>query len=171
MGEQYFIKRGERVRGPFTSRQIKSGIRSEKIKQEDLVGRSDAGPWKEVRSIMGQDNGARHQSDASDASLSKWTPGPSGTPSSDTVVNTAQPASRPLPDGPVKGDLTVGKSPPPASVTTRAPVSAESTFSQSDPAGTAPRRGASQWPGPGAGSGMVRTLLDQSRVTVTSPAG
>ncbi|MCH2402118.1 MAG: DUF4339 domain-containing protein [Pirellulales bacterium] len=44
MGQRYFIKRGERVRGPFTSKQIKDGIRSEKIKQEDLVGRSEAGP-------------------------------------------------------------------------------------------------------------------------------
>tara|TARA_B100001123_G_C14325890_1_gene637077 strand:- start:193 stop:342 length:150 start_codon:yes stop_codon:yes gene_type:complete len=49
MGQQYAIKRGERVRGPFTSKQIKSGIRSEKIKQGDLVGRAEAGPWKEVR--------------------------------------------------------------------------------------------------------------------------
>ena len=135
MGQQYFIKRGERVRGPFTSQQIKSGIRSEKIKPVDLLGRSDAGPWKEVRSIIEKDIGEKdnslsHQVDVSDANVSELAPGASDTPSSDTVANIVKPASLPSRDGPAEGNVTVRKAPPPASVTTRASFGRKYVFSK-----------------------------------------
>ena len=52
MPSQYYIKRGDKVNGPFRSGQIKNGIKSKKIKPGDLLGSSDIGPWKEVRSII-----------------------------------------------------------------------------------------------------------------------
>jgi hypothetical protein len=43
---QYFIKRSDKVNGPFTPGQIKSGFKSQKLKPTDLVATSEAGPWK-----------------------------------------------------------------------------------------------------------------------------
>ena len=49
---QYFIKRGDKVNGPFTAGQIKTAQKLEKLKPEDLLGASDVGPWKELRSVF-----------------------------------------------------------------------------------------------------------------------
>jgi hypothetical protein len=48
----YFIKRGEKVHGPFTADQIKTAYKLEKLKPEDLLGGADVGPWKEMRSVF-----------------------------------------------------------------------------------------------------------------------
>ncbi|MBN79462.1 MAG: hypothetical protein CMJ70_04920 [Planctomycetaceae bacterium] len=109
MGQQYFIKRGERVRGPFTAKQIKSGIRSEKIKQEDLVGRSEAGPWKEVRSVLPQEKSTGSPPGASDVTVVEVAPevAPVVPDSSlvDPPAETPQPADSPVSSASADGNL------------------------------------------------------------------
>ena len=65
MVKQYFIKRGDTVNGPFTSNQIKSGITSKKLNPEDLLGSSEVGPWKELRSVIKVEAGPGDLSDRS----------------------------------------------------------------------------------------------------------
>jgi hypothetical protein len=42
----FFIKRNDRVNGPFTKNQIISGVKNGKLKHSDLLSRSNDGPWK-----------------------------------------------------------------------------------------------------------------------------
>ena len=107
MSQQYFIKRGERVRGPFTSKQIKSGIRSEKIKQEDLVGRSEAGPWKEVRSVLPQEKSAGPPPGPSDVTVVEGAPVVPDSSSADPPAKTLQPADSPVSSASDDGNQTV----------------------------------------------------------------
>ena len=43
---QYFIKRGEKIHGPFTTEQVKTGLDSGKLTDADLVSESKSGPWQ-----------------------------------------------------------------------------------------------------------------------------
>ena len=43
---QYFIKRNQRVNGPFTAAQIKFGVKSKKLTATDVIATSETGPWK-----------------------------------------------------------------------------------------------------------------------------
>jgi len=43
---QYFIKRNNKVNGPFTLDQIRSGIKSKKLVAADLASTSKDGPWQ-----------------------------------------------------------------------------------------------------------------------------
>ncbi len=52
---QYFIKRNNKVNGPFTPDQIKIGIKSKKLKTTDNVATSKDGPWEP---LFGQENKA-----------------------------------------------------------------------------------------------------------------
>ena len=45
---QYFIKRGEMIHGPFSTKQVKSGLESGKLKDADLISESKDGPWQTV---------------------------------------------------------------------------------------------------------------------------
>ena len=81
---------------PFTAKQIKSGIRSEKIKQEDLVGRSEAGPWKEVRSVLPQEKSAGPQPGASDVTVVEGAPVVPDSSLADPPAKTLQPADSPV---------------------------------------------------------------------------
>jgi len=45
---QYFIKRGEKIHGPFSTKQVKSGLESGKLKDADLISESKEGPWQTV---------------------------------------------------------------------------------------------------------------------------
>ena len=134
MVKPYFIKRGDRVRGPFTSVQIKRGIRAKKIRPADLLGSSEVGPWKEVRSVITAQDDPNSTSNVSDSNASELTVNAAVTPSSDTFTHTVQPASLPSRDGSSDGDLSVTNSPSQASVTTRSQVPGETTFSQRKPA-------------------------------------
>ena len=42
---QYFIKRNEKINGPFTDAQIKSGISAGKLNDTDMISNSEEGPW------------------------------------------------------------------------------------------------------------------------------
>lgn len=44
----YFIKRGEKVHGPYSTKQVKSGLESGKLKDADLISESKSGPWQTV---------------------------------------------------------------------------------------------------------------------------
>ena len=43
---EYFVKRNDKVHGPFVSSQIQSGIKSKKLSGDDFLSRSENGPWK-----------------------------------------------------------------------------------------------------------------------------
>ena len=45
----YFIKRGEKIHGPFTVGQISSGIKSKKLTANDEVSVSENGPWNPLQ--------------------------------------------------------------------------------------------------------------------------
>ena len=45
---QYFIKRGEKIHGPFSTKQVNSGLESGKLKDADLISESKSGPWQTV---------------------------------------------------------------------------------------------------------------------------
>tara|TARA_B100000809_G_scaffold53811_1_gene49349 strand:- start:193 stop:1062 length:870 start_codon:yes stop_codon:yes gene_type:complete len=43
---QYFIKRNEKINGPFTDVQVKAGFSAGKLKETDMISNSEEGPWK-----------------------------------------------------------------------------------------------------------------------------
>ena len=43
---QIFIKRKDKISGPFTLGQIKSGIRKSKLKFGDAFAKTEEGPWQ-----------------------------------------------------------------------------------------------------------------------------
>ena len=45
---QYFIKRSEKIHGPFSTKQVKSGLESGKLRDADLISESKEGPWQTV---------------------------------------------------------------------------------------------------------------------------
>ena len=49
----YFVKRNEKVSGPFTGTQIKSAAKSGKLKETDLISGSKDGPWKALAQALG----------------------------------------------------------------------------------------------------------------------
>ena len=48
---QYFVKRNDKVNGPFTSDQINSGVKSKKLLTTDLLATSKDGPWKPLSDL------------------------------------------------------------------------------------------------------------------------
>ena len=51
----FFIKRGEKVNGPFTEAQIKSGVSDGKLKSTDMIGISKEGPWVSLAQSLTKD--------------------------------------------------------------------------------------------------------------------
>lgn len=51
--DSYWLKRQDKVTGPYALAQIQAGIRSGKILQTDELSKSQAGPWKTVASASG----------------------------------------------------------------------------------------------------------------------
>ena len=111
---QYFIKRGDKVSGPFTAEQVKTAQKLEKLKPEDLLGASDDGPWKELRSVF------KVKADSSD-SLKVSSPSVSALPSDANVEQSPSIVSYELPPADVIHDewldteaARVSAEPPPA---------------------------------------------------------
>lgn len=50
MTNSYFIKRGEKVHGPFSESQLRAGLKSNKLSSQDLVSGTRTGPWREINS-------------------------------------------------------------------------------------------------------------------------
>lgn len=48
---QYFIKRGEKIQGPFTREQLMGFAKAKKIAGADLVGNSAQGPFQELKTV------------------------------------------------------------------------------------------------------------------------
>ena len=48
MAEQYFVKRGETVKGPFSLKKIQQLEAAKKLKANDLIGTNESGPWERV---------------------------------------------------------------------------------------------------------------------------
>jgi hypothetical protein len=51
MAEQYFVKRGETVKGPFSLDKLQSLLGAKKLKANDLIGTSDGGPWERMTAV------------------------------------------------------------------------------------------------------------------------
>jgi|GEM_PF-3209131 len=49
---QYYIRRDQRVSGPFTSKQVKAAYKADKLHPSDLIGASDDGPWQSLESAI-----------------------------------------------------------------------------------------------------------------------
>ncbi|MDA7923114.1 DUF5305 domain-containing protein [bacterium] len=45
---QYFVKRGDKVHGPFSKSQLESGLKSKKLSKTDLISEDRSGPWKSI---------------------------------------------------------------------------------------------------------------------------
>lgn len=57
---EYFIKRVDKTHGPFSTEQIKSGLKSDKLKNSDLISEGKDGPWMKVEHFINR--GAKMQS-------------------------------------------------------------------------------------------------------------
>ena len=55
---RYFIKRGEKVQGPFTREQLLGFAKAKKVKAADLVGNSAEGPFQELKTIWSSISGS-----------------------------------------------------------------------------------------------------------------
>ena len=51
MSEQYFVKRGENVKGPFSAKKIRSLFEAAKLKANDRISQSCKGPWESVAAV------------------------------------------------------------------------------------------------------------------------
>ena len=49
--DQYFLKRGDAVKGPFSLQKLQSLLAAKKLKANDLVGASDDGPWERLAAV------------------------------------------------------------------------------------------------------------------------
>ena len=49
--EQYFLKRGDAVKGPFSLQKLQSLLAEKKLKANDLVGVSNDGPWERLAAV------------------------------------------------------------------------------------------------------------------------
>ena len=49
---QFYIKRGDKIGGPYTDAQIKSGVKSGQLTQTDFISRSEDGPWKSLNEVV-----------------------------------------------------------------------------------------------------------------------
>jgi hypothetical protein len=85
---QYFIKRSDKVDGPFTDNQIKSVVKSGKLKDTDLISNSKDGSWKPM-GIVFQKQTVQPQP----------TPKPSVSPDTQSVTSAESgPLLTPIPD-------------------------------------------------------------------------
>ncbi len=50
----YFIKRNEKISGPFSRKQLQSGIDSGKLKSNDIASNDKNGPWLVVDTILNE---------------------------------------------------------------------------------------------------------------------
>ncbi|MGI9459513.1 MAG: hypothetical protein ACR2NF_05905 [Pirellulales bacterium] len=55
---QYYVKRSDKVHGPFTSQQIKSGLKSGRLNGNDLISDSSGGPFQELKAVLGFEDGS-----------------------------------------------------------------------------------------------------------------
>ena len=55
MGRPYYLKRGEHVFGPYTSRKLYQEAQAGCLLESDLISRSDTGPWTQANQIKGLD--------------------------------------------------------------------------------------------------------------------
>jgi membrane protein YdbS with pleckstrin-like domain len=51
MSDQYFVKRGETVKGPLSLKQLQAFLEQKRLKSTDLLGESRSGPWGPVASV------------------------------------------------------------------------------------------------------------------------
>jgi len=51
MSDQYFVKRGETVKGPVSLKQLQAFLEQKQLKSTDLLGESRSGPWGPVASV------------------------------------------------------------------------------------------------------------------------
>ena len=49
----FYVKRGDSIFGPFTSAKLKAGVLNGQLKQEDLIGKSNDGPWTPAAQVGG----------------------------------------------------------------------------------------------------------------------
>ncbi len=52
----YFIKRDEKVNGPFTAAKVESAAKSGKLKETDLISSSREGPWEQLGAVLRSKN-------------------------------------------------------------------------------------------------------------------
>jgi TM2 domain-containing membrane protein YozV len=53
---QCFVKRGEKVHGPFSEERLRAGLRSGKLTDLDLISESQEGPWCTLADWLNQQN-------------------------------------------------------------------------------------------------------------------
>ena len=58
---QYFIKRNDRVKGPFSSTQVKSAVESKNLAATDFLGTSEAGPWRPLSDYFRMNEAVQNQ--------------------------------------------------------------------------------------------------------------
>lgn len=49
---QYYVRRGNKVHGPFSLSQLQGGLTSGKLTPSDLASNSSSGPWSDLRELM-----------------------------------------------------------------------------------------------------------------------
>lgn len=58
---QYFIKRNDKVKGPFSSTQVKSAVESKNLAATDFLGTSEAGPWRPLSDYFRMNEAVQNQ--------------------------------------------------------------------------------------------------------------
>lgn len=72
MKNQYFIKRGEKIHGPFTSSQITTGLQQKKLSGNDLIACKKSGPWESLGQRIEPSEKAQKSSLSVDDEVSSW---------------------------------------------------------------------------------------------------
>ncbi len=52
MAMQYYIKRAGRISGPFSGSDVKSGIKTGRRLEQDLISLSKDGPWRTLQGVF-----------------------------------------------------------------------------------------------------------------------
>ena len=52
MVKKYYIKRSGRISGPFSGSEVKSGVKTRRLLEQDLVSLSKDGPWRTLQGVF-----------------------------------------------------------------------------------------------------------------------
>ena len=52
MPKQYFLKRGDKLRGPFDGQQVKAAIASKNVFSTDQISETREGPWQSIGDLI-----------------------------------------------------------------------------------------------------------------------
>jgi hypothetical protein len=92
---QHFVKRGEKIHGPFSQSQLQEGQESKKLLADDLISEHREGPWQALDVVLGGTTASIHLNNNLDNTISDESQAASVKSSSKILGDIAQSKQKP----------------------------------------------------------------------------